>query len=786
MNEKTDIEARVMKFFDPPDKLTFLIGAGCSLDAPSNIPNTKIIMETIIEYICAQTECENINNLDDLRFEALMEVFRNSIDSNLKVIDFFEEFKFPNSQHYFLAEVIKNNSFVLTTNFDFLIEYALLKSGIPMENIKIVITESDFKTYANPKKNMEKGKKLLYKIHGSTKNIIKDLDTRDSLKATIQALGSNKMGMDIFSIEKFKKPLFENISKKRNLIIMGYSGSDDFDIVPTLKLLKDLGSLIWINHIEEDAEIKITKIVPTMAKDIQNSGKINQILMEIVENSPSLDVFRVDINTSNLIEYLNEQFGFNVEKKENNSQSISLKSWLRRNIPINKNEEKFIKYFIPAKIYLNFDMYEEVERCANEIFKKAKSLNYNFWEGISSFFLGRIYRNIYKTKASENSFKSAILSFKKSLNEEEKDKQDILPYLLKSKIEHANVRANQGMYKDAIKVYHNVLEQIKFNSDLKDISANCHVYLGNAFRNLGKFTESIENYQKAIELFQKIGNIRDQGTCMFNLALSYRDLGNFSFQKDFMDKSLDIARKISDIRGESKALGGIACSYANLNKYNKACRLYKKSFELIENQKADLIKSYLFEDFAKTELINNNINSAREFFKKALNLVKEKRHKLLIKRRLSYIALTYLLEDNLEKAEIIIQKALSISDSEDSILIKDFMLNINGIINLLKSNNDRAAKIFTLVSNIVDEKLNDEEDNYLAYSNQIIALMGTILTSEEEDLEKQWSEQLELHDIKLKKFNSKTAFREFELFGKLMKKINSQFYDSKRSIFKPT
>jgi len=39
-----------------------------------------------------------------------------------------------------LAEMMKNGQFVLTTNFDFLIEYALQHSGIPKGEVKIVIT----------------------------------------------------------------------------------------------------------------------------------------------------------------------------------------------------------------------------------------------------------------------------------------------------------------------------------------------------------------------------------------------------------------------------------------------------------------------------------------------------------------------------------------------------------------------------------------------------------------------------------------------------------------------
>ena len=33
---------------------------------------------------------------------------------------------------------------------------------------------------------------------------------------------------------------------------MGYSGSDDFDVVPTLKILKNIKNIIWLNFVYND------------------------------------------------------------------------------------------------------------------------------------------------------------------------------------------------------------------------------------------------------------------------------------------------------------------------------------------------------------------------------------------------------------------------------------------------------------------------------------------------------------------------------------------------------
>lgn len=45
--------------------------------------------------------------------------------------------------------MIKKGHFVMTTNFDFLIEYALLQSNIEKKDIIPVITKQDFENYNN-------------------------------------------------------------------------------------------------------------------------------------------------------------------------------------------------------------------------------------------------------------------------------------------------------------------------------------------------------------------------------------------------------------------------------------------------------------------------------------------------------------------------------------------------------------------------------------------------------------------------------------------------------------
>ena len=76
--------------------LTFLVGAGCSVDVPSCLPAGRAMMEAIINYTCADSEIDKLLNLKDLRFEQLVEIVRDRIDPELKVIDYYTQCDKPN------------------------------------------------------------------------------------------------------------------------------------------------------------------------------------------------------------------------------------------------------------------------------------------------------------------------------------------------------------------------------------------------------------------------------------------------------------------------------------------------------------------------------------------------------------------------------------------------------------------------------------------------------------------------------------------------------------------
>jgi len=77
----------------PETKLTFLVGAGCSVGSPSNLPAGKTMMGALIKYTCAESEIDKLlgkveledgKKLEGLRFEQLIEIIRDRLDPELR------------------------------------------------------------------------------------------------------------------------------------------------------------------------------------------------------------------------------------------------------------------------------------------------------------------------------------------------------------------------------------------------------------------------------------------------------------------------------------------------------------------------------------------------------------------------------------------------------------------------------------------------------------------------------------------------------------------------------
>ncbi|MBD3351068.1 MAG: hypothetical protein GF364_06245 [Candidatus Lokiarchaeota archaeon] len=284
------------KLLSSDEPLTFLAGAGISVDPPSCLPSARGIMSDIIRFCCPKDAADDLLSeplISRIKYEYILGLFRDSGDNDLKIMDYFAQAEHPNALHKFLAGRIRKGNIVMTTNFDFLIEYAL---GLGDKNARAVITKGDFQKFTDPVELTRKDMNVLYKLHGSQKNVFTGEDTAESVITTLDAFAKEKEE-NVFALPHYERETFLRACKGRTLVVMGYSGGDVFDIIPALMHTKDLKRVVWVEHTAAPGG-NITSSDIT-ASNVQQDSALDRLLQQL-NRGTGVEVTKVRGNTSHM------------------------------------------------------------------------------------------------------------------------------------------------------------------------------------------------------------------------------------------------------------------------------------------------------------------------------------------------------------------------------------------------------------------------------------------------------------------------------------------------------
>ncbi len=280
--------------------IVILCGAGISYTAPTSLPTVQSFYSECVKNTGINKRYQ-ANLLKKIikaniepRFEVILNEIRIYLDNNLNILKIYDNPSY-NINHLFLSKFLSDGGTVITTNFDHCIENA-------------ASTGSFNKIVFNGKQKVNNSKEYtgtLVKPHGCI--LEKD---RTKLIATIKALTESTSGYRYY--RQWRKLILE-VLKDKTIIVLGYSGSDDFDIMPILKSSKHK-VCYWINF---DSKA----VIPNK---ITNDNNLNQKTRQI--DNCSLYYGKYDSIYQILIK------GFDAEQKISGSQLTNSFSSLLTNV----------------------------------------------------------------------------------------------------------------------------------------------------------------------------------------------------------------------------------------------------------------------------------------------------------------------------------------------------------------------------------------------------------------------------------------------------------------------
>jgi tetratricopeptide (TPR) repeat protein len=701
------------ELFPNEEKFAFLVGAGISTDPPSNVPSARMFVSNLFKQYAPEEEFENLLNLEGLRYELVVEEIQKLFDKDLKFLNYLDLVKDPNLNHLFLAKMIELQHAVITTNFDYLIEFALKQCLVdkPFLQAKMVaiITKSDYDTnttIAMP----------VVKIHGSKKDMIKTRSTIDSLVTTISALGKNREKGKTFALEPYKKKFLDSFLLTRQiLIVMGYSGSDDFDIGPFLKELPYIKRLIWIDH---DPTIEVFKEKCYKVKDEKKSGildsfqdisKLDKMLLEIKSRS-QVQVYKIRVKTIEFVRLrlIPHFIGF-IKPPEIDAESKipSFKNWMTAE---GLNVSEIQKYEFANSIFFFLGDKDGAQRTALKGLKLAEEKHDDNNKLHFMNALGMIYNSNGKYKEALDSYQVAlqlsnqlnavqeklainlnignnyfkISDYKNALNHVllanklvNKDTPLVLKFAILNQL--GAVYQKSGNIENAVRSFEDALIVADKTGALQDKA----VILGNlAGIKLmqGFLSPALKYAEEADKIHAELGDITNRSTILNTIGNIYRSAGKLDLALKYFNQAIQSAEKVNDLATKALALNSIGSIYYNQGKFDSAIKFYSNALE-INDKIGDLSrKATNLNNIGMIYRSQNHLAQAEEYIKKSIDISETIGEMQYLGTRYSNLASLHEFKREFDVALKIYQKALMFEQQLNNLDgIATQLTNIGGI-----------------------------------------------------------------------------------------------------------
>lgn len=220
------------------NEVVFFLGAGASCDPPANLPVSMSIVRELTARIALPSLSESKDEVANRIAKGVrFEVFIQSLSAVLgpKVIDALDilDTGRPNFNHDFIATlaVHRLTPFVLTTNFDSLLEKALAKRACDFDSLYL---DGHYRRFPG-----ESGRFSVLKLHGSLRNQM-GVSAHSSIVVSAKQVGR--------PVPRAKGRALREILRRYDVVFLGYSGLDDFDFLPIFLTTKSDKAIFWIQH----------------------------------------------------------------------------------------------------------------------------------------------------------------------------------------------------------------------------------------------------------------------------------------------------------------------------------------------------------------------------------------------------------------------------------------------------------------------------------------------------------------------------------------------------------
>jgi tetratricopeptide (TPR) repeat protein len=613
----------IIKGIDSGNTVVFC-GAGISRE--SGLPVVNQLVPYILDKLEIPEDDKKLildqNDNPRIPFEAFVEVLRDNSDVN-KIFDIYKQGE-PNTNHLLLAKLIKTGKLktIVTTNFDKLIEKALALDPNPWiegNHFDVVYLEEDFE-----KINWKDKRIRIIKIHGS-------VDDTQRMAMTLKRVASQILSGPRMSVIKH---IFST-GNHDNVIILGYSASDIFDISPQIQSIdEEFKKVYYVQHSDSTQIEKIDlQLNNNPFKKFKESKRLFIKTKQLVK-----DIWDAIINSS-------DQY---ILKSSETDWKVDIDDWY---LNIINDYSESIKYGIPAIILNQLGNHTKALNYSKEAFESARLRNDELCE---SLWLGTHGAICFYS----GDFISSINCTMESLKISQKTGDKSSKY--RSLINLANTYISLGELNKAKSYFKKAL---KLSLKSKDFIGTCMCYggLGNVYGSMAKFNKAFQYYEKAMNSAISIGDKQCECTSLGNIGIIYESIGEFNQALIALNKAVKIAQDIGSQNSISRWYGSIGRVYRSLGEFHKAIDFFKEAYRISVDGGALNSQGTWLGNLGNVHLSIGKYEEAIKYYEESLTIARNTKDKHGEGARLGNLGTLYLNIQDFERAEENLKEAIKIT-----------------------------------------------------------------------------------------------------------------------------
>jgi tetratricopeptide (TPR) repeat protein len=582
-----------------------VVWCGSGISKNSGIP----VVGQFLEYLLTRIEIEDQDKKailnSNLPFEKFMEIISETTRAD-RLFDIYdadrprENYIRPDANHVLLAKLARERKIkvIVTTNFDRLIEKALQAEGcIEGTDYRVTYREKDFHRI-----NWHGDKVELIKIHGC-------ISDRNNMVITLKRVARKELSSErakvvrnVFSengetgLLARANRLFPHSASQgsghRNVLILGYSSSDVFDICPQIESIKDnFKNVYYIEHIGENESPFVESITNKKDKNPFKQFSSSQ---------------RIYINTDLLTDYIRGKTTLNdgpAPIKHDVSWQTGINDWF-------KTGPYLTKYLLSYRL-----LFEISELNRSMVYaKKGLEIVSQNGDRPNEVTMLTCIGNAFLGLAD---YPSALANYESALKT----------------AEEIGDRKNQGLNLENISMVYirmgNIKKALEYSGKAQETiktSGNPEAGTKDPFGQgvicyrSGKYSKAIGHFQEAVDTAVKTGNKTSEGMGLGNLGAVYWRLGNHAEAKKCLNRALEISLSIGDKSSECKWTGNLGNIHVDTGQYEKGIEYFKKALALAEEIGDRYTRVIWLGNLGDAfNALNDGVN-ARNYFEQALEI----------------------------------------------------------------------------------------------------------------------------------------------------------------------